>query len=157
MSQSAATTRSVKVGTSPTQYGFLVMPNFSMIAFAAAIDTLRLANRISGEELYSWETLTTDGKPVLASNGLEVSDTGDAVDEPMLRRERVAMVRAALRTLSDDHRSILVLREMQDYSYEDIAEILEISIGTVRSRLSRARQQLKLALEAMQRAEESKG
>ena len=75
----------------------------------------------------------------------------------MLRRERVAMVRDALQTLTEDHRSILVLREMQEHSYEDISEILEISIGTVRSRLSRARNQLKLALEAVQRAEESKG
>lgn len=91
------------------------------------------------------------------NNGLEVSDSADAVDEPMLRRERIGMVRGALQALSDDHRSILVLREMQDHSYEDIAEILDISIGTVRSRLSRARQQLKVTLEAMQRAEESSG
>mgnify|MGYP001822433006 FL=1 len=89
------------------------------------------------------------------NNGLEVSDEGSGVDEPMLRRERVDMVREALHTLTDEHRSILVLREMEEHSYEDIAEILEISIGTVRSRLSRARRQLKLALEAMQRAEES--
>jgi RNA polymerase sigma-70 factor (ECF subfamily) len=90
-------------------------------------------------------------------NGLEVSDTGDAVDEPMLREERIAMVREALQTLTEEHRAILVLREMQENSYEDIAEILDISIGTVRSRLSRSRRQLKLALEAMQRAEEPKG
>ena len=76
------------------------------------------------------------------------------VDEPMLRRERIDMVRQAIRTLTDEHRSILVLREMQEHSYEDIAEILEISIGTVRSRLSRARRQLKTTLESMQRAEE---
>jgi RNA polymerase sigma-70 factor (ECF subfamily) len=87
--------------------------------------------------------------------GMEVADKGDAVDEPMLRRERVDMVRQALQTLTEEHRAILVLREMQEHSYEDIAEILEISIGTVRSRLSRARHQLKLQLEAMQRAEES--
>ena len=89
------------------------------------------------------------------TNGLEITDPSAAVDEPMLRRERVNMVREALHTLTDDHRNILVLREMQDRSYEDIAEILEISIGTVRSRLSRARGQLKVSLEAMQRAEES--
>ena len=89
------------------------------------------------------------------NNGLEVSDDGDGVDEPMLRRERVSMVREAMRSLTDEHRAILVLREMEEHSYEDIAEILDISIGTVRSRLSRARKQLKLALEAMQRAEES--
>lgn len=90
------------------------------------------------------------------NNGLEISDDVAGVDEPLLRRERVDMVREALATLSDEHQAILVLREMEDHSYEDIAEILEISIGTVRSRLSRARRQLKLALEAMQRAEESR-
>ena len=49
--------------------------------------------------------------------------------------------------LSDDHRIILTLREMQDTSYEDIAMLLNISIGTVRSRLSRARNALKTQLE----------
>lgn len=91
------------------------------------------------------------------ANGLEVTADGGAVDEPMMQRERVAMVRTALSQLSDDHRSILVLREMDECSYEEIAEVLEISIGTVRSRLSRARNQLKVVLEAMQRAEESTG
>ncbi len=89
------------------------------------------------------------------NNGLEVTDTADAVDEPMLRQERVNLVRAAIQILSEDHRTILVLREMQERSYEDIAEILEISIGTVRSRLSRARNQLKVTLEAMENDEEA--
>jgi len=89
------------------------------------------------------------------SNGLEVADPADAVDEPMLRQERVNRVRAAIQILSEDHRTILVLREMQERSYEDIAEILEISIGTVRSRLSRARNQLKVTLEAMENEEEA--
>ena len=89
------------------------------------------------------------------SNGLEVADPADAVDEPMLRQERVNRVRAAIQILSEGHRTILVLREMQERSYEDIAEILEISIGTVRSRLSRARNQLKVTLEAMENEEEA--
>lgn len=91
------------------------------------------------------------------NNGLEVADQSDGVDEPMLRQERVLLVRDAMQTLTDEHRMILVLREMQEHSYEDIAEILEISIGTVRSRLSRARRQLKLAVETMERTEESAG
>ncbi len=44
-----------------------------MVPFSAAIDALRLANRISGKDLYAWETLSMDGKPVMASNGLEVT------------------------------------------------------------------------------------
>jgi RNA polymerase sigma-70 factor (ECF subfamily) len=59
------------------------------------------------------------------------------------------MVRQAMDQLSEDHRSILVLREMQGMSYEHIAEMLDISIGTVRSRLSRARTALREELERL--------
>lgn len=90
------------------------------------------------------------------TGGMEISDNGDAVDEPILRRERVDMVRTAMQTLTDEHRIILVLREMDGHAYETIAEILEISIGTVRSRLNRARKQLKMAIEAILKQEESK-
>ena len=90
------------------------------------------------------------------SSGMEISDEGDGVDEGLLRGERVDMVRTAMHTLSEEHRVILVLREMEEHSYDVIAEILEISLGTVRSRLNRARRQLKLAIENIQRAEESK-
>jgi len=89
------------------------------------------------------------------TTGLEPVDDSELPDEPMLRRERVDMVRRALAQLTEQHRAILILREMDECSYEDIAEILNISIGTVRSRISRARGQLKLALESMQNAEES--
>lgn len=90
------------------------------------------------------------------TTGLEPIDTVDAPDEPMMRRERVAMVRQAMLQLSEQHRVILVLREMDEKPYETIAEILEISIGTVRSRLSRARYQLKLTLESLQEADEGR-
>ncbi len=86
------------------------------------------------------------------SNGLEVPDDNEAVDEPILRSERVQLVQQAMLKLTEEHRSILVLREMEEHPYETIAEILEISIGTVRSRLNRARKQLKLAVETIQKA-----
>lgn len=86
--------------------------------------------------------------------GSEPTDDVEAPDERLLRGERVDLVRAALDRLSAEHRTILVLREMESYAYEDIAEVLAISIGTVRSRLSRARTQLRNTLEAMQNPEE---
>jgi RNA polymerase sigma-70 factor (ECF subfamily) len=82
--------------------------------------------------------------------GSDPEDHGEAPDEHLLREERVTLVQTALSKLTAQHRAILVLREMQDTSYEDIAEILGINIGTVRSRLSRARSQLKACLEALQ-------
>ncbi len=81
--------------------------------------------------------------------GSDPEDRHESPDEPALRQERVALVSNALQKLSEEHRKILVMREMQDLSYEDIAEILSINIGTVRSRLSRARNQLKIQLEEM--------
>lgn len=76
-------------------------------------------------------------------SGTEPIDTGDAPDERMEREERVGLVRRALDALSDQHRAILVLREMEGCCYETIAEVLELPIGTVRSRLHRARLQLR--------------
>ena len=87
--------------------------------------------------------------------GEEPVDQVGGPDARMLQDERVQMVQVALGRLSDDHRVILVLREMEEHPYESIAEILEISIGTVRSRLSRARSQLRVVLEEMEQADDS--
>lgn len=58
-------------------------------------------------------------------------------------KERAAVVRAAVDCLHDEHRTVLVLREFEGYCYEEIAAILEVPVGTVRSRLHRARSQLR--------------
>ncbi len=63
--------------------------------------------------------------------------------------ERQALVRAALAQLSDEFRTVLVLKEMDDLSYEEIAEIVDCPIGTVRSRIHRARLELRTRLKAL--------
>jgi AraC family carnitine catabolism transcriptional activator len=50
----------------------MLLPEFSMMAFTAAIEPLRAANRMSGERLYSWHTFSLDGAPVIASNGVHI-------------------------------------------------------------------------------------
>lgn len=85
--------------------------------------------------------------------GSDPEDRLESPDEPLLREERIGLVHRALQLLSDEHRTILVLREMEEQSYEDISEIIGINIGTVRSRLSRARSQLKVHLEEIQQQE----
>ncbi|TWU30132.1 RNA polymerase sigma factor [Bythopirellula polymerisocia] len=81
--------------------------------------------------------------------GEEPVDHGESPEQDMLRAEQAELVQAALVELSDEHRQILVLREMDDFSYETIAEILELPVGTVRSRLFRARMQMKELLEVV--------
>ena len=63
--------------------------------------------------------------------------------ERMERGERAVQVRAAMAVLSDEHRAILVLREVEGFDYEQIADVLDVAVGTVRSRLHRARAQLR--------------
>jgi len=56
-----------------------------------------------------------------------------------LAGQRLRLIEAALATLSEDHRAIVLLRDLSGLSYEDIAASLDVPIGTVRSRLARAR------------------
>ena len=64
------------------------------------------------------------------------------------RDERIRLVRRAIRKLPHDQREILTLRDLYGYPYEEIARILQLESGTVRSRISRARQHLKKILES---------
>ena len=63
-------------------------------------------------------------------------------DEELIRNETKEMVRKALDLLTPEHRAILVLREWQELSYEEIAEALDLELGTVMSRLFYARKSL---------------
>jgi transcriptional regulator GlxA family with amidase domain len=56
-------------------FGFLLVGNFALVPFASAIETLRMANQVAGKTVYSWDTLSIDGKPVTARCGIEVSVT----------------------------------------------------------------------------------
>jgi transcriptional regulator GlxA family with amidase domain len=58
-----------------TRYAFLTLPDYSMIAVANAVEPLRMANRVSGQEAYEWLIVSLDGDPVTASNGLSLSPT----------------------------------------------------------------------------------
>ena len=55
-----------------TSIGFLLLPEYSMLAFTSGIEPLRMANRLSGKTLYEWNVITTTGDPVQSSSGLTV-------------------------------------------------------------------------------------
>jgi transcriptional regulator GlxA family with amidase domain len=54
----------------PTRFGFLLINDFTLISMSSAIETLRMANRLSGEEVYDWKTISQTGEAVCASDGL---------------------------------------------------------------------------------------
>lgn len=57
----------------PQRLVFVLVPQFSMMAFASAIEPLRAANRLAGTTLFEWQLASVDGSPVLASNGITLA------------------------------------------------------------------------------------
>jgi RNA polymerase sigma-70 factor, ECF subfamily len=80
------------------------------------------------------------------SAGLPARD-GEDPEAQALARERERALLSALRTLSRPYREVIVLRDIEGFSYEEVALALEINVGTVKSRLSRGRIELRRRLE----------
>ncbi len=72
-----------------------------------------------------------------------LSEAGAPQDGPHEQRERATRVQAALSALSFEHKAILLLREVEELSCEEMAETLGLPVGTVKSRLARAREALR--------------
>lgn len=75
-----------------------------------------------------------------------------AVSDPQAdasRNQQLALVYQGLAALPEDLAEIVVLRDLQDLSYEDVAQVLELPLGTVKSRLNRARQELADAVQRL--------
>lgn len=90
-------------------------------------------NRLPTGSLEAWS----------ATSGLEpIANPADSPTAPMEQNERIQAVRTALQQLPEEFRQALVLKEIDGFSYEEISQILDIPMGTVRSRIFRARQEL---------------
>lgn len=68
---------STTANSKPTRYGFLLMPEFSMIALSSAIEVLRMANQLRLEDLYEWPMYSMDGQRVTASNKISLTPDAD--------------------------------------------------------------------------------
>lgn len=73
---------------------------------------------------------------------------GDDPARDVAERESVGHMHEAFEALSEDHRAVLVLRAVEGLSYDEIAQALDVPVGTVMSRLSRARAELRSRIEA---------
>lgn len=88
--------------------------------------------------------ISTDSREALPALVESVDKSEVSRPESALeRRERIERLEAALNRLTPDHRAVIVLKEIEDLSYESISEILGVPVGTVRSRLHRARLDLR--------------
>lgn len=103
---------------------------------------LTIAARLTLNELRRPEVVALEGADLLASPG------NDRADLSAERRQLAAAIGAGIAALPDAQRAVLVLREYHDLDYTEIAEALELDLGTVKSRLARARAALRAHLSA---------
>ena len=90
----------------------------------------------------------------------ELESPAATPEEHAVQRETAAYMQMLIGKLKEEYRTVIVLREIEGYSYEDIADMLSCSVGTVKSRISRARQYLReciLADRMLERTEEGSG
>jgi RNA polymerase sigma-70 factor (ECF subfamily) len=111
------------------------------IAFSEILNRVRWSRR-----RYLHRTVSIEEETQKAFEGhasLQLADQRATPEVELERKEREEAFQNALWKLSEEHRSVAVLRDIQGFSYAEIADILGISMGTVKSRLARARSELK--------------
>ncbi len=102
------------------------------IASTVCLDFLRRQKRLP----------VTESADEMAEEGFSPADDSPTPDEAVIRAESADNIRAAIDSLPGDMRTVLILYALQGQPYEAIAEAMQTSVGTVKSRLSRARQKL---------------
>ena len=114
---------------------------FSTWLHAIAVNHARAAGR-RRRPVASLDAVAADGRPVIAEPAADLPPVSAGLEHADLAR-RIA---AALERLDGRYREVVVLADMHDASYEEIAETLDIPVGTVRSRLHRGRTELRALL-----------
>ena len=81
------------------------------------------------------------------ASGMDIADVNNQPDEVLERKEIMREVNEAISKLPDNYKDVIVLREFHGLAYDEIARITNAEVGTVKSRLSRARTRVQYALE----------
>lgn len=85
----------------------------------------------------------------LLEAGWTPKDSGESPEQHALRTEMGRKLQALIDELPQDMRSAVVLRDIEGYSYEEIAQITQANVGTIKSRISRGRQKMRERIAAM--------
>jgi RNA polymerase sigma-70 factor (ECF subfamily) len=95
------------------------------------------------------KNISIDAEPEEGQGHLEIEDDCASPFEQLATRETQAAVQSALHLIPDVFRIAVILRDLEGFSYEEVAEMLDCSIGTVKSRILRGRRALKEILEPL--------
>lgn len=115
------------------------------LAVNTAIDEYRKLKRKLQKEYSYDQPITEDGSTMKDF----IQDTGDTPESNLVRQEQIQMVWEALEKLKDEQKNIIIMKDLQGQSYQEISESLQLNMGTVKSRLARSRIALKNVLQDM--------
>jgi RNA polymerase sigma-70 factor (ECF subfamily) len=116
------------------------------IAVNQARNRWRWWKRRRRDRTVSLDAPVSEGMDAPLSAGL-AGDEGLDPERQTLARERELVLHSALQTLSRPYREVIVLRDIEGLSYEEVAAALDLNVGTVKSRLNRGRTELRRRLE----------
>lgn len=103
------------------------------------------------------QQMSIDTPPEEGAPPLEVEDAGGTPFDRLAAHEIQRAVQGALQKVPDVFRSAVILRDLEGLSYEEVAEVLDVSVGTVKSRILRGRRVLKELLEPVMNGEKQEG
>ncbi|MFQ5650100.1 MAG: RNA polymerase sigma factor [bacterium] len=128
---------------------FNALPSFNEdYAFSTWLYKIAINNCIDHMRRKKLKTYSIN-KPVQSKDGeldREFPDTSMSPDKHVLSEERTQLIETAIDELPENYKIAIILRHTQEKSYEEIAEILNIPLGTVKARIFRAREMLKKKL-----------
>lgn len=128
---------------------FRLESSFSTWLYTIAVNTCK--NKRKSSEHRFWKRMLRIGpRPEEEDDGppdVEIEDAAPSVLEQMTEHERNSLLQAAIDSLPQDQRTVIVLRHIEELSYEEICSITGLNLGTLKSKLARARMQLQKKLQ----------
>ena len=98
---------------------------------------------------YSWISRNRGAASPADFDEEQHADPAPGIDLELIRKADSAALRVAMESLPTEFREVVVLRDLEGLSYKEIAEVADLPIGTVMSRLARARSRLRIALQKL--------
>lgn len=127
-----------RAGTNARAWLFRILTNLYINTYRRRV---REPERLSFDEMEDFFLYNR-----LAADAGDASSSSNSPEEEIVQKVEVEAIRDAIERLPDEYRDTVILADLNEFSYQEISEMLDIPIGTVRSRLSRGRRLVQKAL-----------
>ena len=124
--------------------GFRFESSFSTWLYRIAVNNCK--NRLSSlEKRYQGKMISIETPKYTGENNpvLEIRDDSESPANGLERKEKAVLIQTAINSLPAEQKMVIILRDIEGRSYEEIAETTGLALGTVKSRLARGRMELK--------------